>query len=74
VVSESWFFRDNKPFYWLEDHVQQRMLREASNASFRILSLGCASGEEPYSIAMTLLNAGLKAHRFKMRLMLVSVG
>ncbi|ODV41430.1 hypothetical protein AWV79_36315 [Cupriavidus sp. UYMMa02A] len=30
-----------------------------------MLSLPCASGEEPYSIAMALLDAGIPAARFR---------
>ncbi|HVV73601.1 MAG TPA: CheR family methyltransferase, partial [Verrucomicrobiae bacterium] len=31
----------------------------------RLLSLPCASGEEPYSMAMTLLDAGVAPHKFQ---------
>ena len=76
VVSESWFFRDDKPFQWLKEHVRERWLREVSHAPLCILSLGSAAGEEPYSIAMTLLDAGLavRADSRSMRWMSVSTG
>jgi chemotaxis protein methyltransferase WspC len=62
VVPETWFFRDAKPFALLRDHAIQRAV--GGEAVFRILSVPCASGEEPYSIALTLLEAGWSADRF----------
>jgi chemotaxis protein methyltransferase WspC len=73
VVSESWFFRDDQPFQWLKEYVKRRWLKELSRAPLRVLSLGCAAGEEPYSIAMTLLDSGLTACRFKIDAIDVSV-
>ena len=37
-----------------------------------VLSAPCSTGEEPYSIAMALLDAGLPAHRFKIEAVDVS--
>lgn len=58
VISESWFFRDERPFALLAEHCARHSLS-------RILSVPCASGEEPYSIAIGLLDAGLTAARFQ---------
>lgn len=59
LVSESWFFRDRLPFNFLIE-----VLEPKRRQFIRILSLGCASGEEPYSISMTLLDNGWDAHEF----------
>lgn len=64
VVAESWFFRDERPFEWLREYVRTRWLNNPSRPPLRILSLACAGGEEPYSIAMVLLDLGLPGRRF----------
>src|SRR5271155_5459990 len=50
IVPESWFFRDERPFAWLADHVRRGWVGDLSRAPLRVLSLACAGGEEPYSI------------------------
>jgi chemotaxis protein methyltransferase WspC len=63
VVAESWFFRDPQVYDNLRRFAD---LRTATAGSpIRILSIPCAAGEEPYSIAMTLLDSGLTADRFR---------
>ena len=64
VVSESWFFRDERPYHWFREYVSRRWLSDLLRPPLRILSLPCAGGEEPYSIAITLRDLGLPAHRF----------
>ncbi len=64
VVSESWFFRDERPYQWFREYIRGRWLTDLLRPTLRILSLPCAGGEEPYSIAMTLRDLGLPAHRF----------
>lgn len=60
VVPESWFFRDTVPFQRLSQAVAARTL----SLPIRALSAPCAGGEEPYSIAMTLLDLGVPASEF----------
>lgn len=61
AVPESSFFRDPGSFEYLREFVS----REWKNSGvLRVLSIPCAAGEEPYSIAMTLLDAGLAPSRF----------
>jgi chemotaxis protein methyltransferase WspC len=59
VVPETWFFRDQMPFAYLGRYVMVEWLPTHQHAVFRVLSLACSTGEEPYSIAMTLLDTGL---------------
>ncbi|VAX00132.1 Chemotaxis protein methyltransferase CheR [hydrothermal vent metagenome] len=65
VVAETWFFRDKLPFKMLTQFVQQEWLQNNLGKQIRILSLPCATGEEPYSIAITLIEAGLMPSQLK---------
>lgn len=57
VIPETWFFRDGRPFQVL-DKVVRQLLDSRPGQPLRALSVPCATGEEPYSIAMTMLEAG----------------
>jgi chemotaxis protein methyltransferase WspC len=65
VVTETCFFRDKEPFSALVRFVKQEWFPANHGRTLRILSLPCSSGEEPYSIAMALLDAGLGETRFQ---------
>jgi len=65
VVTETWFFRDKGPFAALVRIVREHWLGEHPTAPLRVLSVPCSSGEEPYSIAMALLEAGIARNRFQ---------
>ncbi len=55
TVVETYFFRDAGQCDALYDHVLPRIIeRRRPLRTLRIWSAGCASGEEPYSIAMLL--------------------
>ncbi|MFA5043757.1 MAG: protein-glutamate O-methyltransferase CheR, partial [Kiritimatiellia bacterium] len=65
VVPETWFFRDREPFVFLAKYVSATWLAAHPHERLQVLSLPCASGEEPYSIAMTLQSAGLPPERYR---------
>ncbi|MTW04485.1 CheR family methyltransferase, partial [Pseudoduganella ginsengisoli] len=62
VVPESWMFRDPEAFKAAVSYVQARLAYDPRPA--RILSLPCAGGEEPYSMAMALFDAGVAPASF----------
>lgn len=65
VVPETWFFRYPESFATLAQLVVQHRARWSPARKLRLLSLPCSTGEEPYSIAMCLLDAGLPAGAFE---------
>lgn len=65
IVPETWFFRYPESFVTLAKLASKRLAEINNLRALRILSLPCSTGEEPYSIAMALLDAGLKPHQFK---------
>ena len=64
VVPETWFFRDREAFSTLARLVRDASLTAQADGVRRILSLPSSTGEEPYSIAMALFDAGVPADRF----------
>ncbi|KRP60791.1 CheR family methyltransferase [Pseudomonas trivialis] len=72
IVPETWFFRYPESFATLARLARARLDELNQLRALRILSLPCSTGEEPYSIAMALLDAGLAPHQFKVQGMDVS--
>jgi chemotaxis protein methyltransferase WspC len=64
VVPETWLFRDREPFTFLSHYVKTEWLPAYPHKILRILSIPCSTGEEPYSISICLLEAGLKSNNF----------
>ena len=65
IVTETWFFRDAEPFAAFVRFVLEEWLPAHPAAPARLLSIPCASGEEPYSLVMALLDAGVAPERFQ---------
>lgn len=64
VVPESWLFRDPVAFQAATVHVKAVLAGAEAGRVARILSVPCAGGEEPYSMAMALADAGVAPERY----------
>ncbi len=61
VVSETWFFRGGKLFPYLVERI-----RRAATYPVRILSAACSTGEEPYSLALSLVESGVPREQWRL--------
>lgn len=64
IVPETWFFRYPESFTALTSLAHKRLAELAGARPLRLLSLPCSTGEEPYSLAMALLDAGIAPGAF----------
>lgn len=55
TVNETYFFREPEQIRLLTDKLLPQLFELASERPIRILSAGCSSGEEPYSLAIAIL-------------------
>jgi len=72
VVPETWFYRDADAFKALARLAHERLAERGNALPLRVLSLPCSTGEEPYTIAMTLLDAGFDAGQLRIDAMDIS--
>jgi chemotaxis protein methyltransferase WspC len=64
IVPETWFFRDGEPFRLLQQHAINTWWPKHPGGKFRVLSIPCSTGEEPYTVAMALMDGGLSPLSF----------
>jgi chemotaxis protein methyltransferase WspC len=64
VVAETWFLRDREVFRAFANLVKNEWLPRHPSGVVRVLSAPCSTGEEAYSIAMTLMESNLPSGRF----------
>jgi chemotaxis protein methyltransferase CheR len=63
TVGETYFFRHREQFAAFSELALPERLQLGGPREVRVLSAGCASGEEPYSIAVRVLSHGIPAGR-----------
>lgn len=69
TVGKTDFFRDNRQFHALETKLVPEALERARHERrmLRIWSAACATGEEPYSLAMVAVEAGALVNEVELR-------
>lgn len=65
TVPETWFFRDTECFNFLKQSLSSDRFNYSYSNKLRILSAPSSTGEEPYSIAMLLMDLGFKLDEFE---------
>nr|MBF0222163.1 hypothetical protein [Desulfobulbaceae bacterium] len=63
AINETWFYRDEAPFSTLSNF-SLTCLRMNPNLPVRLLSIPCSTGEEPYSMAISLIEAGFNETQY----------
>ena len=66
MVPETWFFRDQQAFELLRQSLSEGWINRLGGKQLRLLSAPCSTGEEAYSIAISLWEAGLTSLRFRL--------
>lgn len=65
TTNETSFFRDTTPFQRLKNDLMPFFVKNRPSKTLRIWSAACSSGQEPYSIAMTLKEMGVQLAGWK---------
>jgi len=67
TINETSFFRFPQQFAAFKTRVLPEIMagKPQSNRTIRVWSAGCSTGEEPYSLAMTLLDSGIQGLGWK---------
>lgn len=73
TTNVSAFFREKHHFDTLSDMAPGLLDRARSGEKVRIWSAGCSSGQEPFSIAMTLLEADSRAGTHDLRILATDI-
>ncbi len=65
VIPETWFFRNQESYVYLCQYLKNEWVPENKDKTLHVLSVPCSTGEEPYSIAMSLMDSGIDGIRIQ---------
>ena len=68
TTNETSFFRDRKPFEQFRQITLPHLIKNAKNKKIRIWSAACSTGQEPYSLAMCVLEEAAKLGDIKVEI------
>jgi chemotaxis protein methyltransferase CheR len=72
--NESYFFRDENQINLLREHIIPELIqRNQFHRTIRICSVGCSTGEEPYSLAIMLKEAILDFWQWKITILGIDI-
>ncbi len=63
MVQETRFYRNPESLVLFQEFLTSRLLDDTSKKSLNIWSVGCSTGEEPYTLAVLATEAFLKFHK-----------
>ncbi len=63
--NETYFFREPHHFGFILNHVIPPLQTALRSRPLRVLSAGCSSGEEPYSLVVNLVDSGLELQGYR---------
>ena len=66
VIPETWFFRNQQSFIAFDSYIKDEWLVNNREKKLKILSAPSSTGEEPYSIVMSLDKHGLAGDYFQL--------
>ncbi len=74
TTNETFFFRDKAPFEHFRDTVMPTLIAaRARDKRIRIWCTACSTGQEPYSLAMTLKGMGAQLAGFKVQILATDI-
>lgn len=75
TIGETYFFRDPETFGWFESTILPQLIERRKNTvrHLRLWSAGCSTGEEPYSMAISLAQQVPDLSRWHLTLMATDI-